>query len=145
MQIQLKKTNPDGKIPFQANPLDAGYDLFSLEEYWLKPGERKLFSTGISLTIPKGYYGRIADRSGNAFKLGLHVLAGVIDSTYTGEIKVLLYNTNQGDESQSVKITKDMRIAQIIIEKCESGVEFIEVAQLEDSQRGAGGFGKSGI
>jgi len=78
--IPFKKLSAKAKIPSQATPSDAGYDLFSTEHYILKPGERKSFATNISTAIPHGYYGRIAPRSGLAYKHGIDTLAGVIDS-----------------------------------------------------------------
>lgn len=139
MQIKLKKLSKGAITPLNCD--GAGYDLFSMEDYHLRPLERKLFKTDISLEIPSGYYGRIADRSGNALKLGLHCLAGVIDSSYRGNVGVLLYNTS-GGESEIISITKGMKIAQIIFEKCEK-VEFVEVESLEETVRGSKGYGSS--
>ena len=94
MEIKYSKLHPDGKEPFRANDSDAGYDLFSTEYATLEPFQRKLISTGINIEIPEGFYGRVAPRSGLACKKGIDVMAGVIDSGYRGEIKVLLINFN---------------------------------------------------
>ena len=126
-------------IPARANKTDAGYDLWSVESYTLKPLERKLFKTGISVEIPEGHYGRIAPRSGLAYKHGLDVLAGVIDSSYRGEIGVILINLGDKD----VYITHGDRVAQLIIESCRYP-EMIQVDELGDSNRGIGGFGSTG-
>jgi hypothetical protein len=90
--IPFQKLSEKAKVPSQATFSDAGYDLFSTEAYALKPGERKLFKTNISTAIPHGYYGRIAPRSGLAYKHGIDVLAGVIDSGYRGDIGIILIN-----------------------------------------------------
>jgi dUTP pyrophosphatase len=142
MQIKIKKLSPDAIIPSNTTGLEAGYDLYAVETDWIRALERKLFKTNIALEIPEGYYGRIADRSGNAYKLGLHVMGGVIDSTYRGDIGVILYNTNC-NEVDSIKIEKGQRIAQIIIEKCHE-VEFVESNELSETSRNEKGFGSSG-
>ena len=126
-------------IPARANKTDAGYDLFSVESYTLKPLERKLFKTGICVEIPEGYYGRIAPRSGLAYKHGLDTLAGVIDSSYRGEIGVILINLGDKD----VYITHGDRIAQLIIETCHHP-NMIQVEYLNDSSRAEKGFGSTG-
>ena len=139
MKLQIKKLSVWGKIPTQNKRFDAGYDLYSAENGSLGPKERMLFKTNISLSIPDGYYGRIADRSGNAYKVGTHVMGGVIDSTYRGDIGVILYNTTD----TTILIGSGERIAQIIIEKCHD-VDFIEVDELNQTDRGLNGFGSSG-
>jgi dUTP pyrophosphatase len=143
MKIKIKKVDPEAIVPTQATKFDAGYDLYSLDYGWIRPNERRLIHTGISIAIPEGYYGRIAPRSGLAWKDGIDVLAGVIDSSYRGKIGVILYNTNGGDEMNTVKIEKGQKIAQLIIEKCHE-VEWELVDSLDETQRGAGGFGSSG-
>jgi dUTP pyrophosphatase len=142
MQIKIKKLSENGIIPTNNGGKEAGYDLYSVTDGWLRPLERSLFQTDIAMEIPEGYYGRIADRSGNAYKLGLHCLAGVIDSSYRGNIGVILYNTNGGGDENSIKITKGQKIAQIIFEKCHY-VEFLEKNVLTESERGNKGYGSS--
>ena len=156
MEIKYSQLHPDGKEPFRANESDAGYDLFSTEYLTMEPFQRKLVSTGINVEIPQGFYGRIAPRSGLACKKGIDVMAGVIDSGYRGEIKVLLINLNFegynlnpnafetmfGSENK-IEIKPGDRIAQLIIEKCHT-VEWKPMKTLEESQRGEGGFGSSG-
>jgi dUTP pyrophosphatase len=104
----------------------------------LKPEERKLFKTNISAAIPHGYYGRIAPRSWLAYKHGIDVLAGVIDSGYRGDIWAILINFGTEDFS----INEGDKIAQIIIERCHY-VQRQEVTTLDESQRGEGGFWSS--
>lgn len=156
MDIKYSKLNPEAKEPFRANSSDAGYDLFSTEYMTLEPFQRRLISTGINIEIPEGFYGRIAPRSGLACKKGIDVMAGVIDSGYRGEIKVLLINLNfEGynlkpnafeamfGSSNKIEIKPGDRIAQLIIEKCYQ-VDWKQMKTLETSERGNGGFGSSG-
>jgi dUTP pyrophosphatase len=139
--MKIKLLDKNAKIPFRANKTDAGADLCSIEDCKIEPLERKAVSTGIAVKIPDGYYGRIAPRSGLAYKNGIDVLAGVIDSDYTGEIKVILFNT---DKEQSFEINKGDRIAQLIIED-HFNFDFEVVEELVDTERGSGGFGSTGV
>ena len=156
MEIKYSKIVPNAKEPFRANPSDAGYDLFSTQYETLEPFQRKLISTGINIEIPEGFYGRVAPRSGLACKKGVDVMAGVIDSGYRGEIKVLLINFSfEGynlkpnaleamfGSINKINIKPGDRIAQLIIEKCHSA-EWKSVNSLEKSKRGEKGFGSSG-
>ena len=156
MDVNYSQLNKEGKEPFQANESDAGYDLFSTEYITIEPFQRRLVSTGISIEIPEGFYGRIAPRSGLACKKGIDVMAGVIDSGYRGEIKVLLINLNfEGynlkpnafeamfGSANKIDIKPGDRIAQLIIEKCYK-VDWRKMKTLENSERGQGGFGSSG-
>ena len=138
--MKIKFLSKEAKVPMRANPSDAGADLCSVEDFILNPLERKAISTGISLEIPEGHYGRIAPRSGLAYKNGIDVLAGVVDSSYRGEIKVILFNT---DKENYFKINIGDRIAQLIIEK-HFNFEFEIVEDLSYTQRGEGGFGSTG-
>jgi dUTP pyrophosphatase len=94
MNLLIKKLSDKAIIPTRVNPTDAGLDLYSCEDYVLQPLERKLFKTNIAIQLPPGYYGRIADRSGNALKRGLHVMGGVLDESYRGDVGVILLNVN---------------------------------------------------
>tara|TARA_Y100000004_G_scaffold197368_1_gene271530 strand:+ start:4188 stop:4661 length:474 start_codon:yes stop_codon:yes gene_type:complete len=140
MIIKIKKLFPKAKLPERAHDSDAGYDLFSTEDNYLKPLERKVIKTGIGVKIPEGYYGRIAPRSGLAVKQGIDVLAGVIDSGYTGEVGVVLINLSR----EPVHIMEGAKIAQLIIEKCHS-IEWEEVDDLSQTERGDGGYGSSDL
>jgi dUTP pyrophosphatase len=144
MKIKIKKLNLNAILPTQATKGDAGYDLYSIDDAPLFGSQRRLFKTGIAVEIPEGYYGRIAPRSGLALKQGIDVLGGVIDASYRGEIGVILVNTTaKGDELQITHIKKGDKIAQLIIEKCHQ-VEWEEVKELAETDRGAGGFGSTG-
>jgi len=141
MNIQIKKLSDQAKIPTQGSKYAAGYDLYAAEEVLVNTMGRKLVKTNISISIPEGYYGRIAPRSGLAYKNGIDVLAGVIDSDYRGDIGVILFNS---DHNVDFQVNVGDRIAQIIIEKCHS-VNWDTVENLEASVRSEKGFGSSGV
>ena len=138
--IKVKKIHELAIVPKRNNPTDAGADLYSVEQVTIPPQCRALVSTGISVEIPEGFYGRIAPRSGLAVKNGIDVLAGVCDSSYRGEIKVVIINT---DKDYPFEITYGDKIAQLIIEQ-HFNFEMIEYDELTDSNRGSNGFGSSG-
>ncbi len=139
MEIKFKRLSDLAIVPRQNTSTDAGYDLFSTEDYILKKWERRLFKTNISCAIPSWYYGRIAPRSGLAYKHGIDVLAGVIDSEYRWDIWIILINF--WDENFEVKIWD--KIAQFIIEKCHY-VDWVEVQDLDETDRNEWWFGSSG-
>lgn len=128
------------RFPAQARQGDAGYDLASMEGYVLEPGEREPFRTGVAVAIPEGYVGYIKPRSGLAFRHGIDVLGGVIDSGYRGEILVILINLGQEDFT----VSPGDRIAQLVIQPV-MAVDFEDVLTLPDSVRGGGGFGSTGV
>jgi dUTP pyrophosphatase len=140
-QIFFQKLSDNAKQPYSDHEDDAGYDLFSAELAVLPPRTRKLISTDICIEIPIGFYGRIAPRSGLAYKNGIDVLAGVIDARYRGIVGVILYNTD-GEKTFSVEIGD--RIAQLIIEPYVK-VPLIESATLSETSRGGNGYGSTGI
>jgi dUTP pyrophosphatase len=141
LNIEIKKLSENAIIPTQGTIYAAGYDLFAAEDAIVVCGSRKLIKTNISMAIPSGYYGRIAPRSGLAYKNGIDVLAGVIDSDYRGDIGVILYNT---DKNIDFSVKKGDRIAQIIFETCYPAT-FSEKSILTDTARQAGGFGSTGV
>lgn len=130
---------------------DAAFDLYASEDLEIAPGERVLVNTGIAMAITKGYSGFIWDRSGMAAKYGIHCLAGVIDSTYRGEIKVCLLNTNKwgfwrglfGLNPKPHVIEIGQRIAQITIQPTPF-FKMKRYAKLDNTARGESGFGSSG-
>jgi len=139
VQIKIKKLKPDAIIPKYSHVGDAGMDLFSLEEnIILKPGERKLFSTGLSIELPEGYVSLIWDKSGIANE-GIKTMGGVIEQTYRGEYKIILVNLSEKD----YEIKKYQKIAQLLIQPITTA-EIIEVNELSQTQRGEGGFGSTG-
>ena len=126
-------------LPQYSHKGDAGADLKSVEKKVIAPRSRDLVATGLSLEIPEGYAGLIWPRSGPAVKLGLDCGAGVIDSHYRGEIKVLLFNHSDNE----IFIQSGDRIAQLIIQKVEA-VKFITSNQLSETIRNTDGFGSTG-
>jgi len=139
--VLLQEENDKILVLFQGEEA-AGFDLHSIEDVVINPGERKLIGTGLAFEIEKGYEVQIRPRSGLAFKHGITVLnsPGTIDSDYRGEIKVLLINL--GNEKFEIK--KGDRIAQAVIAPVIQA-EIIEVDSLSDTKRGAGGFGSTGV
>jgi len=140
VDIPIKLLSNLAKPPTQGTQFSAGYDLYSAEYVVLPKLGRKLIKTNVSMAIPMNHYGRIAPRSGLAYKNGIDILAGVIDSDYRGDIGIILYNTDK-DSDFEVKIGD--KIAQIIIEHC-SSVNFIKTENLPITKRGEGGYGHTG-
>jgi dUTP pyrophosphatase len=136
--VKFRKTRTNAAVP-RKNEGDAGYDLTITESRTVKAGERALLPTGISLEIPRGLYGHISDRSSMAWKKGLHCMGKIIDSTYRGEVGVVVLNTS----NQDVTLEEGDRVAQIIF-KHYYDVCLEEVDELEETQRGSGGFGSTG-
>ncbi|MDO5042815.1 MAG: dUTP diphosphatase [Slackia sp.] len=131
------------EIPAYAYPGDAGMDLRAIEHLELRPFERALVSTGLAIAIPEGYAGFVQPRSGLAIKQGVTVLntPGLIDSHYRGELKVALINL---DSSNVFEVNPGDRIAQLVIQKVER-VAWNVVDSLDETERGEGGFGSSGV
>ncbi len=143
LDIPITRLDADLPLPAYARPGDAGADLVARETLTLPPGGgRALVPTGAAIAIPEGYAGFVQPRSGLALKHGVTCLntPGLIDSGYRGELKVLLVNT---DPSEPFEVVRGERIAQLVIQRVEE-VAFVEVDELPDSERGAGGFGSSG-
>lgn len=139
-KLKVRKLTPDAIIPKKMTDGAVGYDLYSSCDVPVNVNSRTLVGTGISVMLPPGTYGRVAPRSGLAVKNGIQVGAGVIDTDYTGEVKVLLFN--HGDEKFEIK--KGERIAQLIIEKCDTPL-VEEVDMLDTTERGESGFGSTGM
>lgn len=129
---------PGAVMPTRGTDGAAGYDLYALEDTVINCFQFIPVSTGVSIAIPAGHYGRIAPRSGLSVKHGVMVGAGVIDSDYRGEIKVALATLNGVYEFK-----KGDRIAQIVIEPVVTP-DLVQVDSLDDSKRGDGGFGSTG-
>ena len=141
VQVLVKKENiKDIVLPEYQRQGDAGLDLRSAEEVTLKPGERYAVGTGLRIALPEGVVGIIKDRSGLALNFGIHTLAGVIDSNYRGEVKVVLVNS--GEKTHRIKFGD--RIAQLILLPCLKA-ELIEKKSLPKTERNEKGFGSSGV
>jgi dUTP pyrophosphatase len=138
----VRRLRPDAVVPTRAYDGDAGLDLAACERVELEPGERALVATGLAVAIPDGYAGFVQPRSGLAAKHGISIVntPGLVDSGYRGELKVALLNT---DSRESFVVEPGMRIAQLVVLPI-PGVEPVEVGELPESGRGAGGFGSSG-
>lgn len=144
MKINIKKLHENAILPTRGSEKAAGYDLYArLEEenLMISPHTTVMVGTGVAMSIPDGYFGAVYARSGIARKKSLRPAncVGVIDSDYRGEVIVALHN----DSNSSQYIENGERIAQIVIQPYLS-VEFIESSELDDTQRGAGGFGSTG-
>jgi dUTP pyrophosphatase len=141
MSLKVKKLCVDAIVPKKGSEFAAGYDLTSTEDIIIPPSNRALVSTGLSIEVPHGTYGRIAPRSGLAVRHGLGIGAGVIDRDYRGEVKVLVLNHNA---YAPYTIRKGDRIAQLILE-CILCPDVVECDALDATERGEGGFGSTGI
>jgi dUTP pyrophosphatase len=143
--VKVELLNNDAKFPEYAYPSDSGFDLYSTEELEIGPFGRALVSTGIKLSIPDEFEIQVRPKSGLAINQGLTVLntPGTVDSGYNGEIKVIIFNTN----NHIVTIPKGMKIAQAVLCPVVNGkyVNLIEVDKVTDGERGDNGFGSTGI
>ncbi|AGE57720.1 dUTP pyrophosphatase [Acanthocystis turfacea Chlorella virus NTS-1] len=134
----VKKLDESAVVPTRGSELSAGYDLSSIVDITVPSLGRVAVSTGLAVKVPASAYGRIAPRSGLAYKHGIDVLAGVVDADYRQSVNVILYNTSGVD----YEIKKGDRIAQLIIEKIEMfDVEVVD--ELDETSR-KGGFGSTG-
>jgi dUTP pyrophosphatase len=142
VKVLITRLDPSVPMPAYAKPGDAGADLVTRIDVTIKPGERVLVPTGISLALPKGYVALVHPRSGLAIKHGISLVntPGTVDAAYRGEVACILINH---DLTEEVSFKKGDRIAQLVIQQVEEA-EFIEVDSLPGSDRGAGGFGSTG-
>ena len=138
--FKVERIHSLAKLPVRSSPLAAGLDLFSVEERILQPLERVLVKTGLKVACPLGSYLRIAPRSGLAWNKGIDVLAGVVDADYRGEVGVILVNLS----SRVQRIDVGDRIAQGILERIEM-LSPIEVLSLDETERGDGQLGSTGV
>nr|WP_049797673.1 dUTP diphosphatase [Corynebacterium ulcerans] len=141
--VSIKRLDKDLPLPQRAHRGDAGVDLYATENIQIQPGHRALVGTGVALALPLETVGLIHPRSGRALKEGLSIVnaPGTIDADYRGEIKVCLINL---DPQTPISIERGQRIAQLVIQKVEL-VDFIEVEELDDTVRGASGYGSTGV
>lgn len=130
---------PDVKLPNYAHPGDVGLDLFSLEDYELKPGERKIFDLGFKIEFENSYAAIVKDKGSLPKNAGVHTMGGVFDAGYRGEYNVNLINLGQ----ETYHISAGDKIAQLIIYPVIIA-ELEEVNKLSESSRGEGRFGSSG-
>lgn len=142
MALRFTRLSPGAVAPLRAHADDAGYDLCAAEAAELGPGQRAAVGTGIAVSIPEGRAGLVLPRSGLAMRHGISVVnaPGLIDSGYRGEVRVLLLNT---DRAEAFSVTAGDRIAQLVIVRHEAP-ELVEVDDLDETERGTGGFGSTG-
>ena len=142
MTLAFKRIHPDAVLPAYAHPSDAGMDVRSVAELVIPPGGRALVPTGLVVLLPPLYEAQVRPRSGLALKHGVTVLntPGTIDSGYRGEIGIIL--ANFGDAP--FKIAKGDKVAQLVIAPV-TQPEIVETAEVDETDRGAGGFGSTGV
>ena len=137
--LRVKRLSTAAQLPVRASDGAAGYDLFAAEESVIPAGHRKVVKTDISIAVPPGHYGRIAPRSGLSYKFGIDIGAGVIDSDYRGPVGIVMVNNGV----EAFKISPGDRVAQLLLERV--SVPTVEdVEELDDTARGAKGFGSTG-
>jgi dUTP pyrophosphatase len=139
MEIKVKKLREDAKLPTHGHPGDAGMDFYCVEDVIFPPGKQEIVHTGVAIEIPEGCVGLIWDKSSISFNLGLKIMGGVIDSGFRGEITMSLLNVS----NKEVFITKDHKIAQMVIQKFEH-CDILEVDELSETVRGEGREGSTG-
>src|SRR6266480_1613457 len=143
MRVPIRRLDPGLPLPAPRHAGDAGLDLHAAADVTLEPrGGRALVPTGVAIAIPPGYAGFVQPRSGLALRHGVTVVnaPGLVDAGYRDEIRVLLVNH---DPAEAFKVSRGDRIAQLVIQRIEP-VEWHEVDDLDDSERGRGGWGSTG-
>lgn len=139
MVLKVKRVHPEARLPVCGHAGDAGLDLFSVADRDIAPGEVFAVPTGIQIAVPPGHAGLVWDKSGVSLK-GVHRLAGVVDAGYRGEVKVVLVNLG----AAAFAVRKGMKIAQLLVQPV-AAVEVAEADSLDDTPRGQGGFGSTGL
>ncbi len=142
MTLRFRKVHPDAVLPSYAHPSDAGMDVRSVEDLTISPGKRALVHTGLVMLLPPLYEAQVRPRSGLALKSGVTVLnaPGTIDSGYRGEVGVILANFGDAD----FQVKKGDKIAQIVIAPV-TQPEIVETTEVDETDRGSGGFGSTGV
>ena len=142
MTVKVLRTDPAAQLPVYAHPGDAGMAVRSIEEVTLSPGARALIHTGLVLMLPPNAEAQVRPRSGLALKHGVTVLntPGTIDAGYRGEVGVILINLG----AEPFTVEKGMKIAQIVVSPV-AQAEVVEVTSVDETDRGAGGFGSTGV
>lgn len=138
--LKVKKIVDNAILPKRGSAAAAGYDLSSCVDATVPARGKAMVRTGLSIKVPSGTYGRVAPRSGLTWKNSIDVGAGVIDEDYRGEVNVILFNHSDVD----FQIKAGDRIAQLVLERIVTP-DVEEVAELDDTERGAGGFGSTGV
>jgi dUTP pyrophosphatase len=143
LTLLIKRLDSGLPMPSYAHEGDAGIDLFASEDCTLAPFERSLIGTGVAVAIPEGHAGFVQPRSGLALRHGLTFVntPGLIDSHYRGEIKLIAINL---DATHALHVARGDKIAQLVIQPVER-VALVEVDALDETKRGSGGFGSTGV
>jgi dUTP pyrophosphatase len=145
VQMKIKLTHEDAVLPKFVYDTDSGVDLYSVDEFVIQPMGRQLIPTGIVIDVPENHEIQIRSKSGLALNQGLFVLnsPGTVDQGYTGEIKVILFNTNKED----FIIKKGMKIAQAVLcpVVCGKWIDIVKVSEVENKDRSNNGFGSTGL
>lgn len=141
LRLRVERRHPAAVLPGYAHPGDAGLDLVTVADVHLDPGERTAVPTGLAIAVPDGWVGLVHPRSGLSRRHGLTVAnaPGTIDAGYRGEVQVLLVNLG----AEAVTLAVGDRVAQLLLQRV-GRAEVVEVDHLDDTARGAGGFGSSG-
>ena len=142
MTLKFRRIHPDASLPSYAHEGDAGMDVRSVEDVEIAPGSRALVHTGLVMMLPPGWEAQVRPRSGLALKHGVTVLntPGTIDAGYRGEVGVILANFGEGP----FKVARGDKVAQIVVAPV-ARAEIVESAEVDETERGAGGFGSTGV
>ena len=141
MKLKVKRLHSRANLPARHSKYAAGYDLCALDDVTVKHGDKRvIIDTGLSIAIPEGYYGQLFSRSGLSVKNSIQVHAGVIDGDFSGSVGVIL--TYHGADPQ-FEIKAGDRIAQLVLIKI-AQIPVEEVEELDETERGSGGFGSTG-
>jgi dUTP pyrophosphatase len=140
--VRVRRVHDDAVLPSYAHPGDAGADLTTTVDVTIGPGERVLVPTGVAIALPAGHAGFVHPRSGLAARHGISIVnaPGTIDAGYRGEVQVCLVNL---DPTTAISLRRGDRIAQLVVQRVEQA-RFVEVVDLPESARGAGGYGSTG-
>ena len=140
--MRVKLLSENATVPTRGSNESAGWDLYAAEDTIVPARGKAIIATDIAVAITTGYYGRIAPRSGMSWKNHTDIGAGVVDSDYRGPVGVVMFNHADTD----LQITKDDRVAQMVIEKINTAPLLLvpDGMELDDTERGEGGFGSTG-
>lgn len=138
--LRVKRLSPSATIPTRGSAFAAGFDLYASRPSTVPARGKAMIDTDISIALPLGTYGRVAPRSGLAAKHSIDTGAGVIDADYRGPLKVILFNLSD----EEFKVNEGDRIAQLILEEVRMAPA-VEVEDLDETVRGEGGFGSTGV
>ena len=140
LKLRVQKISPKAKVPVRAHETDAGIDIYSINAETIPPGSRRVLPTGIKVAVPEGWALILKDKSGLAVNNGVHIMAGVIDSEYRGELGVVIVNLSK----ERLDIVEGQKIAQGLLVPV-GLFDIQEVSSLENTTRGDGGFGSTGL